>query len=115
MTGRPGRTFGLNGPAPVPNLPAVLANSERVARYAHEKKDVAGHIRRHGVDLIEHLGPVGFTGPHTMAAGDGRTWSADRIILAVGGHAARLPIPAPSWRSPTRTSGRWPACRTGSR
>ena len=28
-----------------------------------------------------------------MAAGDGRTWTADRIILAVGGHAARLPIP----------------------
>ncbi len=85
--------FGLTGPAPVPDLPAVLANSERVARYAHEKKDVAAHIRRHGVDLIEHLGPVGFTGPHTMAAGDGRTWTADRIILAVGGHAARLPIP----------------------
>ena len=80
-------------PGAVPDLPAVLANSERVARYAHEKKDVAGHIRRHGVDLIEHLGPVGFTGPHTMAAGDGRTWTADRIIIAVGGHAARLPIP----------------------
>jgi pyruvate/2-oxoglutarate dehydrogenase complex dihydrolipoamide dehydrogenase (E3) component len=85
--------FGLTGAAPVPDLPAVLANSERVARYAHEKKDVAGHIRRHGIDLIEHLGPVGFTGPHTVAAGDGRTWTADRIILAVGGHAARLPIP----------------------
>jgi pyruvate/2-oxoglutarate dehydrogenase complex dihydrolipoamide dehydrogenase (E3) component len=28
-----------------------------------------------------------------MAAPDGRSWSADRIILAVGGHAARLPIP----------------------
>ncbi len=85
--------FGLTGPAPVPDLPAVLANSARVSRYAHEKKDVAGHIRRHGIDLIEYLGPVGFTGPHTMAAGDGRTWTADRIILAVGGHAARLPIP----------------------
>jgi pyruvate/2-oxoglutarate dehydrogenase complex dihydrolipoamide dehydrogenase (E3) component len=85
--------FGLTGAAPVPDLPAVLANSARVARYAHEKKDVAGHIRRHGVDLVEHLGPVCFTGPHAMAAGDGRTWTADRIILAVGGHAARLPIP----------------------
>src|ERR1700733_15840858 len=37
-------TFGLRGPAPVPDLPAVLANSDRVARYAHEKKDMAGHI-----------------------------------------------------------------------
>ncbi|MGO8957967.1 MAG: dihydrolipoyl dehydrogenase family protein [Streptosporangiaceae bacterium] len=86
-------TFGLDGPRPVPDLPAVLANSERVARYAHDKKDVAGHLRRRGIDLVEDAGLVGFSGPHTMAAGDGRTWSADRIILAVGGHAARLPIP----------------------
>ncbi len=86
-------SFGLRGPAPVPDLPAVLANSDRVARYAHDKKDVAGHVRRQGIDLIEDLGPVGFTSPHTMGAGDGRTWSADRIILAVGGHAGRLPIP----------------------
>ena len=86
-------SFDLRGPAPVPDLPAVLANSERVARYAHDKKDVAGHLRRQGIDLIEDLGPVRFTGPHSMAASDGRAWSADRVILAVGGHAARLPIP----------------------
>jgi pyruvate/2-oxoglutarate dehydrogenase complex dihydrolipoamide dehydrogenase (E3) component len=96
-------TFGLDGPPPVPNLPAVLANSERVARHAHEKKDVAGHLRRHGIDLVEDLGPVAFTDPHTVAAGDARAWSADRIILAVGGHAGRLPSPALTWRSPTRT------------
>jgi pyruvate/2-oxoglutarate dehydrogenase complex dihydrolipoamide dehydrogenase (E3) component len=86
-------SFGLRGPAPVPDLPAVLANSERVARYAHDKKDLAGHLRRHGIDLVEDLGPVSFTGPHSVAADDGRTWSADRIIIAVGGHAARPPIP----------------------
>jgi pyruvate/2-oxoglutarate dehydrogenase complex dihydrolipoamide dehydrogenase (E3) component len=85
--------FGLQGPAPVPDLPAVLANTERVARYAHDKKDMAGHLRHHGIDLVEDVGTVSFTGPHAMAASDGRTWSADRIILAVGGHAARLPIP----------------------
>jgi pyruvate/2-oxoglutarate dehydrogenase complex dihydrolipoamide dehydrogenase (E3) component len=86
-------TFGLEGPPPVPDLPAVLANSERVARYAHDKKDMAGHLRRHGIDLVEDLGPVGFTGPHTLAADGGRSWSADRIIVAVGGHAGRIPIP----------------------
>jgi pyruvate/2-oxoglutarate dehydrogenase complex dihydrolipoamide dehydrogenase (E3) component len=94
-------TFGLDGPPPVPNLPAVLANSERVARYAHDKKDVAGHLRRHGIDLVEDIGPVAFTdphtvtsgAPHTVGSGNRRTWSADRIILAVGGHAGRLPIP----------------------
>ena len=45
-------TFGLDGPPPVPNLPAVMANSERVARYAHDKKDLARHLRRHGIDLV---------------------------------------------------------------
>ena len=87
-------TFGLEGPPPVPDLPAVVANSDRVARYAHDKKDLAGHLRRHGIDLVEDLGSVGFTDPHTLtAAGGVRSWSADRIILAVGGHAGRLPIP----------------------
>ena len=38
-------------------------------------------------------GPVGFVDPHTLAAGGARTWAADRFILAVGGHAGRLPIP----------------------
>ena len=85
--------FGLDGPPPVPNLPAVMANSDRVARYAHDKKDMAGHLRRHGIDLVEDLGPVGFVDPHTVAADGSRTWSADRIILAVGGHAGRLRIP----------------------
>jgi pyruvate/2-oxoglutarate dehydrogenase complex dihydrolipoamide dehydrogenase (E3) component len=55
--------------------------------------DLAGHLRRHGIDLVENLGPVGFADPHTVAADGGRTWSADRIILAVGGHAGRPRIP----------------------
>ena len=45
--------FGLEGPRPVPNLDAVLANTARVARYAHDKKDIAGHLRRNGIDLNE--------------------------------------------------------------
>ena len=85
--------FGLEGPPPVPNLEAVLANAARVARYAHDKKDVAGHLRHQGIDLDEHLGPVQFTGPHTVRAGDGRTWRADRIVIAVGCRAAPLPVP----------------------
>ena len=44
-----------------------LANRDRVARYAHDKKDIAGHLRRHGIDLVEDLGPVGFVDPHTLA------------------------------------------------
>ena len=85
--------FGLEGPRPVPNLEAVLANTARVARYAHDKKDIAGHLRHNGIDLDEHLGPVRFTDPHTVRAGDGRSWRADRIVIAVGCRAAPLPVP----------------------
>ena len=85
--------FGLEGPRPVPNLEAVLANGARVARYAHDKKDIAGHLRHHGIDLDEHLGPVRFTDPHTVSAGDGRSWRGDRIVIAVGCRAAALPVP----------------------
>ena len=85
--------FGLEGPAPKPNLEAILANSDRVARHVFEKKHLAEQLRRHGINLVEHLGPVHFTDPHTLTAADGRSWRADHIILAVGGHAGRLPIP----------------------
>jgi pyruvate/2-oxoglutarate dehydrogenase complex dihydrolipoamide dehydrogenase (E3) component len=104
--------FGLAGPPPVPDLPAMIANSERVARHAREKRDVPGYLRQQGINLAEDLGAVRFTDPVTLTARAGnssagnssagvsrasghadRTWTADRIILAVGGHAARLPIP----------------------
>jgi pyruvate/2-oxoglutarate dehydrogenase complex dihydrolipoamide dehydrogenase (E3) component len=85
--------FGLEGPRPVPNLDAILANSTRVARYAHDQKRMGDHLRGRGIELLEAIGPVRFTDPHTLRAADGRRWRADRIILAVGGHAARLRIP----------------------
>jgi pyruvate/2-oxoglutarate dehydrogenase complex dihydrolipoamide dehydrogenase (E3) component len=85
--------FGLEGPRPHPSLEAVLANCARVARYAHDKKDLAGHLRQNGIDLNDHLGPVRFTGPHTVRAEDGRSWHADRIVIAVGCRAAPLPVP----------------------
>ena len=85
--------FGLEGSRPVPNFEGVLANCAQVARYAHEKKDLAGLLRRQGIDLAEHLGPVRFTGPHAVRADDGRSWRADRILIAVGCRSARLPVP----------------------
>jgi pyruvate/2-oxoglutarate dehydrogenase complex dihydrolipoamide dehydrogenase (E3) component len=86
-------SFGLEGPRPTVNLDAVLATSGRVARHAHDKKDLAGHPRHNRVDLLEHLGPVRFTGPHTVGDGEGRSWQGDRVVIAAGGRAAPLPVP----------------------
>jgi dihydrolipoamide dehydrogenase len=86
-------TFGLRGPRPAVDVAATLANAERVARYAYERRRVADHIRAVGVDLVEDTGDARFLDANTVAAADDRTWSADRVIIAVGGRASRLPIP----------------------
>ncbi len=41
-------TFGLLGDPPRADLAAVLANANRVANYAHEKKHLAEHLRASG-------------------------------------------------------------------
>ena len=85
-------TFGLRGPRPEVDLAATLANAQRVAGYLYERKRVADHIRSVGVDLVEEAGDARFVDANTVAAADGRKWTADRVIIAVGGKAGRLPI-----------------------
>jgi pyruvate/2-oxoglutarate dehydrogenase complex dihydrolipoamide dehydrogenase (E3) component len=85
--------FGLRGPAPEPDLPAILGRSAEVARYARDAKHLAAYLRGYGIELAEHTGPVSFTDPHTLRARDGRMWTGDRVVLAVGGYAAPLPVP----------------------
>lgn len=86
-------TFGLQGARPHIDLAAVLTNAQRVARYAHEKKHLAEYIRSTGVELTEGAGPARFLDQHTLGVADGRTWQADAIIIAVGGHGRVLPVP----------------------
>ena len=43
--------------------------------------------------LITGPGDARFIDANTVAAADGRKWTADRVIIAVGGRAGRLPIP----------------------
>jgi dihydrolipoamide dehydrogenase len=86
-------TFGLRGPRPQVDLAATLANADRVARYAHERKGLSELIRSSGIDLVEEAGDARFLDANTIGTVDGRTWHADRTVVAVGGRPARLPIP----------------------
>ncbi len=86
-------TFGLKGARPHIDLAAVLANARRVALYAHEKKHLAEHVRSTGIELIEGVGPARFLDEHTVGEASGRTWQADKIIIAVGGHGRVPPLP----------------------
>jgi pyruvate/2-oxoglutarate dehydrogenase complex dihydrolipoamide dehydrogenase (E3) component len=86
-------TFGLRGPRPEVDLAATIANAERVARYAHEHRRISDQIRSLGVDLVEEAGEARFIDANMVGMADGRVLSADRVIIAVGGRASRLPIP----------------------
>jgi pyruvate/2-oxoglutarate dehydrogenase complex dihydrolipoamide dehydrogenase (E3) component len=86
-------TFGLKGARPEIDLAAVLANANRIANYVHEKRHLAEHIRSTGIELIDGVGPAQFLDQHTVGVADGRTWQADKIIIAVGGHGQVLPMP----------------------
>jgi dihydrolipoamide dehydrogenase len=86
-------TFGLQGPSPQLDLAATLAITNRVADYAHNQMRISDRVRSAGTELVEDAGPARFLDPHTVALADGRRWSADRIVIAVGGHPGRLSIP----------------------
>ena len=86
-------SFGLRGPRPEVDIFATLANADRVARYAYEQKQLANHIGALGVEVVENVGDVTFRDPATVITPDGRTWTADRFVIAVGGRPGRLPIP----------------------
>ncbi|HEV7951421.1 MAG TPA: NAD(P)/FAD-dependent oxidoreductase [Glaciihabitans sp.] len=55
-------------------------------------KDESGRFAAAGVDLIQE-GRATFEDAHTLVLDSGRRLSADSIIVGVGGHSRRLPIP----------------------
>jgi dihydrolipoamide dehydrogenase len=85
--------FGLRGPRPEIDFEALRANANSAARAAHEKRRIADLIRSLGVDVVEAAGDVRFLDPATLASPDGRTWTGDRVIIAVGGRPARPRLP----------------------
>jgi dihydrolipoamide dehydrogenase len=54
---------------------------------------IGDRVRSSGIELVEDAGLARFLDPHTAGLSDGRRWSADRIVIAVGGHPGRLSIP----------------------
>jgi dihydrolipoamide dehydrogenase len=88
-----GGTSLNEGPAPVRTLARAAINANRVEDYAHSIVRISDRVRSIGIELVEDAGPARFLDPHTVTLPDGRRWSADRIVIAVGGHPGRLSIP----------------------
>jgi dihydrolipoamide dehydrogenase len=84
--------FGLIGNRPRVDIRAALARAESAVSFIYELQHTSDHLRAEGIEVEEGIGPVHFVDAQTLAVA-GRTVTADRIILAVGGHDRRLSIP----------------------
>lgn len=85
--------YGLQSERPTVDFAQLIARAQQVVYKVHEKKQIIGHLCEAGVEVIENSGGAAFVDPHTIELGDGRRLSADRFILAVGGHARRFDFP----------------------
>ncbi len=85
--------YGLSGGRPTLDLPVLLAATQRTVYELHEKKQLVGHLEGAGVTLVDGRGAAAFTDQRTIALADGATISAERFVIACGGHARRLPFP----------------------
>ena len=91
--------YGLRGPAPEVDFPAVLLAARRVVEEVHGKKRLRDRLEEAGVEVIDGAGDVRFVDPHTVRlenGGPGGTEAevrGDRFVICVGGHARRLGFP----------------------
>src|SRR5919106_4552929 len=84
--------YGLSGERPTVDIAALMEATQRTVYELHEKKQLVGHLQRAGIEVVSGRGAARFTDPHRLEL-DGTAVRAERVILACGGHARRLPIP----------------------
>lgn len=85
--------YGIELPSAEVDFAALLTETQRIIYRLHEKKQLRHHLERVGVTVHEEAGPARFVGQRAVGLPDGRRFEADSIIVCVGGHARRLPIP----------------------
>lgn len=84
--------YGVRAGAPVIDWPTTVARvHERVERVRSIKRE-AERFDAAGIDLIQE-GRARFADEHTLVLDSGRRVSADTVLVCVGGHSRRLPIP----------------------
>lgn len=85
--------YGIQVSDPTVIWPQTLARVKQVIADVQNNKDVPDKIRAAGGELFLE-GRASFVSPHEIQLADSqRTLRADSIILCIGGHSRRLPIP----------------------
>jgi pyruvate/2-oxoglutarate dehydrogenase complex dihydrolipoamide dehydrogenase (E3) component len=85
--------YGLNTSPPVPDFKRLINRTQQIVYSIHEKKQLVNVLEEAGVVLYTGVGQANFLDPHTIGLPDGTRLEADKYILCIGGHAARLKFP----------------------
>ena len=85
--------FGLQGDAPSVDFKAAIDNANRVAAHANKVWHLTKIVEYQGIEVIDEVGSAHFVNNNTLEIADGRQFSADKIILTVGGKPGKLSIP----------------------
>jgi pyruvate/2-oxoglutarate dehydrogenase complex dihydrolipoamide dehydrogenase (E3) component len=85
--------YGLNTSPPVPDFNRLINRTQQIVYSIHEKKQLVNVLEEAGVVLYTGVGQANFLDPHTIGLPDGSRMEADKFILCIGGHAARLKFP----------------------
>ncbi len=101
--------YGLAGERPVLDWTRLRARTHYVVNALHEKKQMLGHLQESGIATVVGVGDVRFVDAHTLetlssapeatqlaresSAAKPARWSAEKFIIAAGGHARRLNFP----------------------
>ncbi|MGL4339464.1 MAG: dihydrolipoyl dehydrogenase family protein [Rhodoglobus sp.] len=84
--------YGIAVSAPEVHWAATVTRVRATVDRVRSLKDEAGKFAAAGVDLILE-GKARFVDGTTLALDSGRFITADSVVVAVGGHSRRLPIP----------------------
>jgi pyruvate/2-oxoglutarate dehydrogenase complex dihydrolipoamide dehydrogenase (E3) component len=84
--------YGIAISAPEVQWDATVTRVRATVDKVRSLKDEAGRFAASGVELILE-GRARFVDANTLALDSGRHITADSVIIAVGGHSRRLPIP----------------------
>lgn len=85
--------FGLEGTAPSVNFEKAIKNANRVAAHANKVWNLTKVVKDQGIEVIDEVGPARFVDKTTLEIEDGRRFTADKVILAIGGEPRKLSIP----------------------
>jgi pyruvate/2-oxoglutarate dehydrogenase complex dihydrolipoamide dehydrogenase (E3) component len=91
---RQAKDYGVSSVGePEIDFAAMLRRVNAVVDEVKRNKGLESHLRHTGVEVYAKAGAASFVDPSTVETEDGTRLSGKKIVIAVGGHPKKLPIP----------------------